>query len=116
VIMLGEMLQYKNFHDDPTKPPFPWDPEAARWCRAYRKTHPRAFPVDRRELLRPERVKLAGQVPAEKKKARVRVLSPSGAAKQSLKVGRESARPAKRRGESAAAKPAGKVRIKSSST
>jgi len=28
VIMMGEMVQYKNFHDDPTKPPFPWDPEA----------------------------------------------------------------------------------------
>ena len=25
VIMLGEMVQYKNFHDDPTQPPFPWD-------------------------------------------------------------------------------------------
>jgi len=47
-------VQYKNFHDDPTKPPFPWDPEAARWCRTYRQTHPDAFPVDRRELLRPE--------------------------------------------------------------
>ena len=58
VVMLGEMLQYKNFHDDPTKPPFPWDPEAARWCREYRKSHPDAFPVDKRELLRPERVKL----------------------------------------------------------
>jgi hypothetical protein len=58
MIMLGEMLQYKNFHDDPTKPPFPWDPEAARWCRDYRKSHPDAFPVDERELLRPERVKI----------------------------------------------------------
>lgn len=58
IVMLGEMLQYKNFHDDPTKPPFPWDPEAARWCRAYRTKHPDAFPVDARELLRPERVKL----------------------------------------------------------
>jgi ubiquitin-protein ligase len=58
VIMLGEMVQYKNFHDDPTKPPFPWDPDAARWCRAYRATHPNAFPVDTRELLRPGRVKL----------------------------------------------------------
>jgi ubiquitin-protein ligase len=58
VVMLGEMLQYKNFHDDPTKPPFPWDPEAARWCREYRKRHPDSFPVDNRELLRPERVKL----------------------------------------------------------
>lgn len=58
VLMLGEMLQYKNFHDDPTKPPFPWDAEAARWSREYRRTHPNAFPVDHRELLRPERVKL----------------------------------------------------------
>lgn len=58
VIMLGEMIQYKNFHDDPTQPPFPWDPDAARWCRKYRALHPGAFPVDKRELLRPERVKL----------------------------------------------------------
>ncbi len=58
VIMLGEMVQYKNFHDDPTKPPFPWDPDAARWSRAYRAAHPHAFPVDERELLRPGRVKL----------------------------------------------------------
>jgi hypothetical protein len=58
VIMIGEMVQYKNFHDDPAKPPFPWDPEAARWCRTYRTEHPGAFPVDRRELLRPEKVKI----------------------------------------------------------
>jgi hypothetical protein len=58
VVMLGEMIQYRNFHDDPTKPPFPWDPEAARWSRTYRAAHPQAFPVDRRELLRPERVKV----------------------------------------------------------
>jgi hypothetical protein len=59
VLMLGEMVQYKNFHDDPTAPPFPWDPEAARWCRAYRLKHPQAFPIDRRELLRPERIRLS---------------------------------------------------------
>src|SRR5687768_16494108 len=58
IIMLGEMLQWKNFHDDPTKPPFPWDVEAARWSREYRKKHPNAFPVEQRELLRPERVKV----------------------------------------------------------
>ena len=67
VIMLGEMLQYKNFHDDPTEPPFPWDPEAARWCRAYRAKHPQAFPVDNRELLRPERVKLNNDQPESRK-------------------------------------------------
>lgn len=75
VLMLGEMLQYKNFHDDPTQPPFPWDAEAARWCRDYRNQHPDAFPVDRRELLRPERVHLkepAATTPAEKK-ARIRL-------------------------------------------
>jgi ubiquitin-protein ligase len=59
VIMMGEMLQYKNFHDDPKKPPYPWDKEAAEWCRAYRRTHPDIFPTDPRELLRPERVKLS---------------------------------------------------------
>lgn len=58
VIMIGEMVQYKNFHDDPTKPPFPWDPEAARWCRDFRQKNPDFFPVDTRELLRPERIKL----------------------------------------------------------
>jgi len=59
VIMLGEMVQFKNFHDDPTKAPFPWDMDAARWCGQFRKTHPRYFPVDNRELLRPERVKIS---------------------------------------------------------
>jgi ubiquitin-protein ligase len=69
MVMLGEMLQYKNFHDDPTKPPFPWDPEAARWCRAYRTKNPKAFPVDKRELLRPERVKLGDKANASKSTA-----------------------------------------------
>ena len=75
VLMLGEMVQYKNFHDDPTAPPFPWDPEAARWCRDYRHKHPQAFPVDRRELLRPERIKLGAEAPrsAPKPKARPRL-------------------------------------------
>ena len=58
VIMLGEMVQYKNFHDDPKSPPFPWDPEAARWSREYRKKNTGVFPVDKRELLRPERIKM----------------------------------------------------------
>jgi ubiquitin-protein ligase len=68
IIMMGEMLQYKNFHDDPTKPPFPWDPEAARWCRTYRTKNPNAFPVDKRELMRPERVKLSDDKKTKKAK------------------------------------------------
>jgi hypothetical protein len=39
--------------------------EAARWSREYRKKHPNAFPVETRELLRPERVKVK---PIEEKK------------------------------------------------
>lgn len=58
VIMMGEMLQYKNFHDDPNTPPYPWDEEAAQWCRQYRQQNPDFLPTDNRELLRPERVKL----------------------------------------------------------
>ncbi len=62
-IMMGEMLEYKNFHDDPNTPPFPWDKEAAEWCRAYRQKHPDFIPTDTRELLRPERVKLGPTSP-----------------------------------------------------
>jgi ubiquitin-protein ligase len=73
VIMLGEMVQYKNFHDDPTKPPFPWDVDAARWCREFRKTHPRFFPVDTRELLRPERIRIKTQTgPKPKPKIKIK--------------------------------------------
>jgi ubiquitin-protein ligase len=71
VIMLGEMVQYKNFHDDPTKPPFPWDAEAARWSRTWRQARPDAFPVDKRELLRPERVKVAPQ-PASRPRIKIK--------------------------------------------
>jgi len=67
VIMIGEMVQYKNFHDDPTKPPFPWDPEAARWSRKYREENPGVFPVDTRELLRPERIKLKKETKSKPK-------------------------------------------------
>ncbi len=78
VIMLGEMVQYKNFHDDPTKPPFPWDMDAARWCREFRKKHPNYFPVDTRELLRPERVKLkSAPKPTERSSAPTKAKSAS---------------------------------------
>jgi type VII secretion system (Wss) protein YukD/ubiquitin-conjugating enzyme len=71
VIMMGEMLQYKNFHDDPNTPPFPWDKEAAAWCREFRRKNPRFFPTDKRELLRPERVKLGGA--SQQKQLRVKL-------------------------------------------
>jgi ubiquitin-protein ligase len=87
VVMLGEMLQWKNFHDDPTKPPFPWDAEAARWSREYRKKHPHAFPLDKRELLRPERVKLSSPDSKQKQKPKVNVkLSPAGSGSEKPKA------------------------------
>jgi ubiquitin-protein ligase len=73
VIMLGEMVQYKNYHDDPKKPPFPWDMEAAQWCQKYRKAHPEAFPVDKRELLRPERIKIEKKIQPAKIKPRIKL-------------------------------------------
>jgi ubiquitin-protein ligase len=95
VIMLGEMLEYKNYHDDPTKPPFPWDAEAARWSREYRKTHPNVFPVDNRELLRPERVKLntGAARPAEAKKPSIKFAT-APAAKPAPKPAVKTAPPA----------------------
>src|SRR5215813_7428707 len=86
VVMLGEMLQYKNYHDDPTKPPFPWDAEAARWSREYRKTHPNIFPVDQRELLRPERVKLSSADPGKNKPRAQVKLKPETPAKKKPKI------------------------------
>ena len=83
VIMLGEMLQWKNFHDDPTKPPFPWDADAARWSREYRKTHPNAFPVDQRELMRPERIKLSA---SDEKKPKPKITFMKPATKPKVKI------------------------------
>ena len=113
VIMLGEMLQYKNFHDDPTKPPFPWDPEAARWCREYRKTHPHAFPVDRRELMRPERVKLGTPSVSHVKKPAVRVLTHSRTTALARKPTSGAGRAVmQKKGASTNVKPKSRVRIK----
>jgi ubiquitin-protein ligase len=87
VIMMGEMLQYKNYHDDPTKPPFPWDHEAAAWCRTYRAKNPRVFPTDQRELLRPERVKLGGTATTAKAESKPRVkLGSNGEQKKRFRI------------------------------
>jgi ubiquitin-protein ligase len=106
VIMLGEMLQYKNYHDDPTKPPFPWDPEAARWSREYRKKHPNIFPVDTRELMRPERVHLnTGAGTEDKKKPGIRLAPAAPQARPAPKLG---LKPAAQPAASAATRPAAK--------
>ncbi len=71
IVMLGEMAQWKNFHDDAGKPPFPWDLDAARWSIHYRHTHPECFPTDTRELLRPAPLKRTRRAaPTPKRPAR----------------------------------------------
>lgn len=118
VVMLGEMLQWKNFHDDPTKPPFPWDADAARWSREYRKSHPDAFPLDKRELLRPERVKLATSDSSRSAKANVKLnLTDAEKTKASVKlnpVDSETAKPNVKLGpaELENKKPSGLVKLK----
>lgn len=105
VLMLGEMLQWKNFHDDPTKPPFPWDAEAARWSREYRKKHPDAFPLDERELLRPERVKLISAEPNKRTNVEVK-LKPNDIESTKEGVKLESVKSVKK-------KPSFRVKLKS---
>ena len=61
--MLGEMVQYKNYHPYDT-PPYPIDREAAQWAMEAEQhgwigpDHP----VDDRELLRPQRIKNSSSV------------------------------------------------------
>lgn len=54
ILMMGEMVQYKNYHAEDT-PPYPLDREAAQWARrAERAGHfSKTDPVDPRPLLRP---------------------------------------------------------------
>jgi ubiquitin-protein ligase len=118
VVMLGEMLQWKNFHDDPTKPPFHWDAEAARWSREYRKTHPNAFPLDERELLRPERVKFGTSDSSKKPTADVK-LNPAEPEKPKarVKLGSEESENSKARvkinpADDDEKKPSGRVKLK----
>lgn len=60
VLMLAEMVQYKNYHAANT-PPFPIDKEVAKWV--IEVAEPRGIlsktkPVDTRELCRPQRIKM----------------------------------------------------------
>ncbi|CAJ59522.1 MULTISPECIES: ubiquitin-conjugating enzyme E2 [Frankia] len=62
VLMLGEMVQYKNYHAEMV-PPYPLDNKAAKWAlKAERAGYfSRSRPVDPRPLLRPDHS--AGQSP-----------------------------------------------------
>ena len=88
--MLGEMVQYKNYHAEQT-PPYPIDPEVAQWVLWARKhgVLPR-LPIDGRELLRPERVKV--DEPASQDAAEIIIqVKGSGAASDRSRTRPESA-------------------------
>ncbi|MCK9925935.1 hypothetical protein MXD62_01955 [Frankia sp. Mgl5] len=55
VLMLGEMVQYKNYHAE-LVPPFPLDQAAATWARQAERAgyFSKSRPVDPRPLLRPD--------------------------------------------------------------
>ena len=60
VVMLGEMVQYKNYHADPV-PPYALDTEVASWVlwAESQGILTRGVPTDPREIRRPERVRAA---------------------------------------------------------
>ncbi len=78
VVMLGEMVQYKNYHADPV-PPYPLDSEVASWVlwAESQGILTRGVPADSRELRRPERVRTVGPPPsngAPKRSPQIQVL------------------------------------------
>ena len=73
VLMLGEMIQYKNFHADQT-PPYPIDPQVASWVIWARAQGILQTPVDMTELRRPERVRTNLREPEPEPGPRVRIV------------------------------------------
>jgi ubiquitin-protein ligase len=73
VLMLGEMVQYKNFHPYQT-PPYPIDPEVASWVLWAQAQGILKAPVDTAELRRPERVRTNLREEQPPPKPRVRVI------------------------------------------
>jgi ubiquitin-protein ligase len=79
-LMLGEMIQYKNYHATNEKP-YPFDGEAADWVRTWAEPNgivSKKKPVDSRELLRPQRVTVkAGGLTSPPTSTRVKVVGTS---------------------------------------
>lgn len=65
ILMMGEMVQYKNYHADDT-PPYPFDTNAAEWVRRAERAgyFSKARPVDPRPLLRPAESALLSTEPS----------------------------------------------------
>lgn len=69
VMMLGEMVQYKQYHAA-WKPPYPLDREVANWVEEFAEPNgvvSKSKPVDKRHLLPPERVRAKRKNPPKRK-------------------------------------------------
>ena len=73
VLMLGEMVQYKNYHADQS-PPYPIDPEVASWVLWAKAQGVIRTPIDTTELQRPERVIRNPEARDPKPGPRVRII------------------------------------------
>jgi hypothetical protein len=70
VLTLGDMVQFKQYHAA-AKPPFPYDPEVAKWVEEYAEPNgivSKDNPVDHRPLLPSRRVRAKSRASARKTK------------------------------------------------
>jgi hypothetical protein len=85
VLMVGEMVQYKNFHADQT-PPYPIDNEVATWVRWAKTEGFLQLPVDTAELRRPERVRMNPESKEPEKGNRIRILNEDKAQEKRVRM------------------------------
>lgn len=80
VLMIGEMVQYKNYHSQET-PPWPLDRDAAAWARSAERAgyFSPTSPVDPRPLLRPDHRAPGAEAPRAGTRIRVRTAASSPA-------------------------------------
>jgi ubiquitin-protein ligase len=76
ILMIGEMVQYKNYHAEDS-PPYALDAAAAAWARWAESAgyFSKSSPVDPRPLLRPGRGAPAIPTPVPSARSRVRVVA-----------------------------------------
>lgn len=93
VLMMGEMVQYKNYHSDVNVAPYPMDHDAARWAQQAERSgyFSKSNPVDPRPLLRPavdrlDRTPDAGARPGRIRVVRSNVSAPDGVTERPSRV------------------------------
>jgi len=86
--MMGEMVQYKNYHAQNTAP-WPLDPNAAEWARKAERAgyFSKTNPVDPRPLLRPDASASRRSAPPSNRPSRVMFRSGPASAPPATPVG-----------------------------